>query len=80
MSRWPGMMKRGTAAEYLDMSIPSFEKEVAAGRLPPGVKLGGTLHWRRETLDKALARIAGDIEAGDDDILADITQGLRQYG
>lgn len=65
-ARWPGMMQRKTAAEYLDMSVPSFEKEIAAGNLPSGVMLGGRLHWRRETLDKALARLAGDIDDGDE--------------
>lgn len=80
VAAWPAMMKRRTAAEYLDMSIPSFEKEIAAGRLPEGVLLGGCLHWHRSTLDKALARIAGEVEASDDDILASIDQGLRNYG
>lgn len=80
VARWPAIMKRRTAAEYLDMSIPSFEKEIAAGRLPSGVIVGGCQHWHKEALDKALARIAGDLETGDDDILRDIEEGLKRYG
>lgn len=71
---WPGMMKRKTAAAYCDMSIPSFEKEIAAGRLPSGVVFGGCLHWHKEALDKALARIAGELDDEDD-----IDRELREH-
>lgn len=62
MTRWPAMMKRATAAEYCDMSRPSFDKEVAEGRLPSGVMFGGLEHWHKGALDKALARIAGEAD------------------
>ena len=58
--RWPHMMKRATAAAYCDLSIHSFDVEVAAGRLPQPVKLGGRDHWHRPAIDKALERLAGE--------------------
>lgn len=59
-ARWPAMMKRKTAADYCDMSVPSFEREIIAGRLPSGVMFGGLEHWHKEALDRALAVIAGE--------------------
>lgn len=61
--RWPAMMKRGTACQYCDLSEAAFLREVAAGRLPPGVSFGGREHWHKEALDKALALLVGDREA-----------------
>lgn len=61
MSRWPAMMRRKTAAEYLDMSEVAFEREIASGRLPSGILLGGRLHWRRDALDKALDHATGEV-------------------
>lgn len=58
------MMKADTAAQYCDLSRSAFLGEVAAGRLPSAVNLGGRDHWFRPALDKALAIIAG--EAGAD--------------
>lgn len=65
-ARWPGMMQRKTAAAYCDLSVPSFEKEITAGRLPAGVMFGGREHWLKESLDKALARIAGQVDDDDE--------------
>lgn len=45
------------------MSIPSFEREIAAGRLPTGVMFGGRTHWHRDAIDKALANIAGEVSS-----------------
>lgn len=59
-ARWPAMMKRKTAAEYLDMSEAAFEREVVSGRLPTAVIMGGRDHWSKEALDRALAAIAGE--------------------
>lgn len=58
-ARWPAMMQRKTAAEYCDMSIASFEKEIIAGRLPSGVMFGGREHWRKDAIDAAIARLGG---------------------
>lgn len=58
-ARWPRMMKRKTAAEYLDMTEAAFEREIVAGRLPAGVMLGGREHWRQDAIDAALDRLSG---------------------
>ena len=65
MTRWPRMMRRKTAAEYVDLSESAFEREVLAGRLPSPVMLGGREHWDVRALDEALNQIAG-IEAEPD--------------
>ena len=56
---WPAMLTKRTAMAYLDLSDTAFEREIAAGRLPPGVLFGGRPHWYRAALDNALAVIAG---------------------
>jgi|APMI01.1.fsa_nt_gi hypothetical protein len=61
-TRWPALMKRKTAAEYLDMSEAAFEREVAGGRLPTSIMVGGREHWRKDALDSAIARLSGDVE------------------
>ena len=61
--RWPHMMKTETAAQYCDLSRSAFVGEVAAGRLPSPVNLGGRDHWFRPALDYALERIAGEMAA-----------------
>ena len=58
-------MKRATAAAYCDLSEGAFEREVAAGRMPSPVHLGGREHWRRDAIDAALARLSGDGEVPD---------------
>lgn len=60
---WPRMMKRATAARYCDLAPAKFLAEVAAGRLPLPVKLGGEDHWLRDDVDQDLLRIAG--QSGD---------------
>jgi LPS sulfotransferase NodH len=59
--RWPALMTRKTAVEYLDVSEAAFEREIAAGRIPDGVMFGSKPHWRKDALDKALAMIAGEV-------------------
>lgn len=66
------MMKRTTAAAYCDMSVASFEKEVAIGRLPQGVMLGGLMHWSRRAIDEDLERLVGDVTP-------DLRAGLPLY-
>ncbi len=56
----PRMMLRHRAAHYCDLTEKGFEREVAAGRLPPPVPLDGKDHWSRAALDEALAQIAGE--------------------
>ncbi len=57
--RWPRMMKRATAAQYCELSVAGFEREIAAGRLPGPVILDGREHWCIRALDKALDQITG---------------------
>lgn len=57
---WPRAMKRATAAAYCDMSAASFDKEVALGRLPNPIMLGGHHHWSRKALDDAIEQLAGE--------------------
>lgn len=59
IAAWPALMKRKTAAEYLDMSEAAFEREMLAGRLPMPVVVGGREHWRRDAIDKALDLLSG---------------------
>ena len=59
---WPRMMRRKTAASYLDMSEAAFEKEIAQGRLPDGVMFGGRVHWRKDAIDAAIARLTGEVD------------------
>lgn len=72
-ARWPHMLKVETAAAYCDLSRSAFLGEVANGRLPSPVNLGGRDHWFRPALDKALAIIAGDA-------LPDYEREFMQYG
>lgn len=59
-ARWPRLMKRKTAAEYCDMSVPTFLKQVEECRLPPPVMLGSRDHWDRQMLDKSIHALAGE--------------------
>lgn len=54
MNAWPALMRRKTAATYLDMSEAAFEREVLAGRLPQPETWGGRDHWRKEAIDAAI--------------------------
>jgi predicted DNA-binding transcriptional regulator AlpA len=60
VAQWPRMMRKTLAAQYCDLSVAAFEREVAAGRLPMPVSLGGREHWCKAALDKALDAIVGD--------------------
>jgi hypothetical protein len=57
---WPRLMKRATAAAYLDMKSDELEREVTAGRLPLPLKVGAEERWSRITLDQWLDRLTGD--------------------
>tara|TARA_B100000678_G_scaffold249255_1_gene223510 strand:+ start:375 stop:584 length:210 start_codon:yes stop_codon:yes gene_type:complete len=59
------MMKVDTASAYCDLSRAAFLREVASGRLPSPVNLGGRDHWFKPALDKALAILAGEAEVPD---------------
>jgi hypothetical protein len=57
---WPRIMRRSTAAAYLDLSIAGFEREVAVSRLPLPFKLDGKEMWSRTSIDEAVGRLSGD--------------------
>jgi predicted DNA-binding transcriptional regulator AlpA len=62
---WPAAMKRATAAAYCDMSVASFNKEVAIGRLPSPILLGGLHHWTRTSIDQQINNLEKNLENGD---------------
>lgn len=57
MSAWPALMRKKTAAGYCDMSEAAFLREIAAGRFPSGVMVGGQERWRIDALNAAIARL-----------------------
>lgn len=57
---WPRMMRRRLASLYCDLTVASFEREVASGRLPHPAILGGEEHWSTPQLDEYLDRLVGD--------------------
>lgn len=57
--RWPRLMKLASAASYCDMTPAAFQREVAAGRLPPGRKIGNREHWDKVSLDRAIDALMG---------------------
>lgn len=57
---WPAAMKRATAAAYCDMSIASFDREVALGRFPSPIRLGGLDHWTRNAIDQQLDQLENE--------------------
>lgn len=57
---WPRMLSRSMAAAYCGLTSVTLEREVAEGRLPMPVQLGGQAHWCRKALDTALDRLTMD--------------------
>ena len=55
---WPRMMRRDTAARYVSLSVSAFEREIADGRLPLPVMLGGQNQWSRTAIDDALESLS----------------------
>jgi predicted DNA-binding transcriptional regulator AlpA len=46
------LLRRALAADYLDMGLSTFDREVKEGRLPPGFPTtGGLLRWDMRDLD-----------------------------
>lgn len=56
---WPALMRRKTAATYLDMSEASFERQIAQGVFPGAVRIGRVAYWRKDAIDAAVARLSG---------------------
>jgi excisionase family DNA binding protein len=49
--RWPALLTRAEAAEYLGVSIETISREKAAGKIK-SVWLRGAIKYRREDLDQ----------------------------
>ena len=73
-ARWPALMTRETAAEYLGLSLTTFDAARSEGRLPAPWAHGfdSRPRWRRADLD---ARIAGAEDAGFDPFIAALGNG-----
>lgn len=56
---WPAAMRESTAAQYLDLSIAEFRREVSGGRMPGPVKLGKSPKWLRTQIDRAIEQMTG---------------------
>lgn len=48
--RWPGLLTREGAAEYLNVSVETVSREKAAGRIK-SVLIRGMVRYSRESLD-----------------------------
>jgi predicted DNA-binding transcriptional regulator AlpA len=57
---WPRMMRRTTAAAYLDLSVAAFEREMSRGRLPFPVMMDGQERWSQTLIDEAVERLTGE--------------------
>lgn len=51
---WPCAMRKAMAAQYLDLSIAAFEREILTGRIPAPIMLDGKERWLRKALDEAI--------------------------
>jgi predicted DNA-binding transcriptional regulator AlpA len=56
MPDWPAAMRRELAADYCDLTVAAFVREVFAGKLPAPITLGGKDRWIRSAIDEALLR------------------------
>lgn len=60
----PLLMRRDTAAAFLDISPATFDRWICDGHLGPGTRIGGVRLWHRDDLaaaaDRLLNRIAAD--------------------
>ena len=58
--KWPALMLKKTALAYLDMGERAFEAEIASGRFPHPVLVGGRQHWRKDAIDRAISILGGE--------------------
>jgi predicted DNA-binding transcriptional regulator AlpA len=57
---WPRLMRRKHASEYLGLSVPSFDRKVKSGEIPPPALFGLTKVWDQKVLDAVADAVAGD--------------------
>lgn len=53
----PLLMRRDTAAAFLDLSATTFDRWIADGYLKPGTRVGGVRVWHRADLEAAADRL-----------------------
>ncbi len=54
-------MTQATAAAYLDGSVALLEKQVSMGIMPMPISYADKPMWRKEAIDLALGRLAGEV-------------------
>jgi predicted DNA-binding transcriptional regulator AlpA len=59
----PATFNRDSLSVYLDRSLPALDRDLAAGRIPPGFRLGRARRWLRSEVDAWLQAGAPDAEA-----------------
>ena len=59
----PRGMRRGDASAYVGMSASKFAEMVAAGKMPPPMRVGAMAIWDRVALDDAFTALAAEAEA-----------------
>jgi predicted DNA-binding transcriptional regulator AlpA len=45
------LLRKRDMADWLDRSVTCIERDAAAGRIPPPIKLGGSVRWLRSTIE-----------------------------
>jgi len=53
------MMRKATAALYLDISVAAFERQVALGDMPHPIHFAGRQSWSKKEVDAALEVLMG---------------------
>jgi hypothetical protein len=51
------MMRRATAAAYLDLSVPVFERAVSGGEIPLPVLFAGKESWCKQQIDNVMDKL-----------------------
>ncbi len=59
----PLLMRRETAAAFLDISTTTFARWIESGHLGPGTRIGGVRFWHRDDLAAAADRLLNRVTA-----------------
>ena len=71
------LMDKQSVAKHCDISVDSVDAWVRAGRIPPGVMVGGKKMWKRATVKNHLNAIFGG-PASEADLAARVRHATRQ--
>lgn len=71
--RWPGLLTRVEAAEYLGVSVETISREKAAGRIK-SVRLRDSIKYRREDLDQYIR----DLPEGNGECAANVARERKR--